>query len=104
MELVTLVCLAQSLVLIVVGSVVMLGVTTAMVKLLARDATQLAAELRAWQFGERGHGASPGAARRPKGVGQEHGLMGTIRALLSDLLAAASLVSLSGYVAWSVAF
>jgi hypothetical protein len=103
MELITLVCLAQSLILIVVGSVVMLGVTTAMVKLLARDATQLAAALRTWHCGERGRCVSQ-VSRCPVGVGQELGLMGTARALLSDLLAAASLVSLSGYVAWNAAF
>jgi hypothetical protein len=101
MEPITLVCLAQSLFLIVVGRVVMLGVTTAMMKLLARDASQLAAAFRAWQCGR---AASLTIARLPKGVCQEPGLMLAVRNLLFDLLAAASLISLSGYITWNAAF
>jgi hypothetical protein len=95
-----LVCLAQSLFLIVVGSVVMIGVTTAMVKILARDATQLAIAFRACQYGA----TSPTIVRVPKGVGQRIGLMRAVCTLLFDLLAAASLVSLSGYITWNAAF
>jgi len=104
MEPITLVCFAQSLFLIVVGSVVMFGVTTAMVKLLARDATQLVIAFRAWHCGERGRAASLTIARLPNGVGRELGLMRAVRTLLFDLLAAASLVSLTGYIAWNAAF
>jgi hypothetical protein len=101
MELITLVCLVQALILIVVGSVVMLGLTTAMMKRLAQDVAQLAAVPRMWLCREQGHGAVAQQSRR---VGQEHGPMAAVRALMSDLLAAASLVGLSGYVAWSAAF
>ena len=101
MELITLVCLVQALILIVVGSVVMLGLTTAIMKRLAREVTQLAAALPMWLCREQGHGA---VARPPRRVGLENGPMGAVHDLLSDLLAAVSLVSLSGYVAWSAAF
>ena len=45
-----------------------------------------------------------GPSRLPNGVGQEIGLMRAVRTLLLDLLAAVSLVSLTGYIAWNAAF
>jgi len=104
MEFITFVCLAQSIFLIAVGAVAILGVTTATVKHLTRDATQLAAAFRAWHCGERALDASLTIARWPRSVGHEHGLVRAVRTLIFDFLAAASLVGLSGYIAWNAAF
>jgi hypothetical protein len=99
-QLITFVCFVQAVVLILVGAAVMLGILTAAAAMLARDFKHLSHAVRSRLARAQAESAARQTASAAP-VGQPRVV---VVAMISDLLAAAGMVGVSSYVAYSVAF
>jgi hypothetical protein len=103
-QVITLVCFVQAVVLILVGGAVMLGIATAAAGMLARDLKQLSRAVGTRLARTRADAAAKTATRQTAHAGTSGQQPVVVLAMLSDLIAAAGMMGVSGYVAYSVAF